>query len=192
MKSVRRRTVLGFLCCVVFAPLLVAQEEQEKTNFGREARESTPALWRDPGTPLDQRERIHHLLSRVTFGVTDAAIYEVEQLGAAKWLEQQLKGEAEETAALQDRLAKIPSLTMSNQEIVQTYRVPIPPLRRDATPEEQKRRAEARAMQEVPKNDLKDTVLLTALYSKNQLREVVCDFWRNHFNIDVSNGNLKY
>ena len=192
MEFVRRRTICWVLCCATMTPLASAQDVQEETNFGRESRESTPSLWRDPEKPLDQRERIHHLLSRVTFGVTDKAIYDVEQLGAAKWLELQLGGGAEETEALESRLAKIPSLTMSNQEIVKTYRVPIPPLRRDASPEEQKRRAEARAMQEVPKDDLKDTVLLTAVYSKNQLREVVCDFWRNHLNIDVSKGNVKY
>ncbi|HJN10556.1 MAG TPA: DUF1800 domain-containing protein [Pirellulaceae bacterium] len=181
--------VLGLL---LVAPLASAQDEEETTNFGREAREGTPALWRDPDKPLDQRERIHHALSRLTFGVTNDTIYEVEQLGLDKWIEQQMEAGAQETDVLQDRLAKIESLTMSNQEIVQTYRVPIPPLRRNATPEERKRRAEARAKHEVPKNDLKDTVLLTAVYSKNQLREVACDFWRNHFNIDVSKGNVKF
>jgi uncharacterized protein (DUF1800 family) len=179
---------LGIL---ILTPLVSAQDE-EATKFGREAREGTPTLWRDPDKPLDQRERIHHLLSRVTFGVTDETIYEVEQLGVDKWLEQQLEGGADETDSLKSRLAKIPSLTMSNQEIVEKYRVPVPPLRRGASAEEQKRRAEARAQHEVPKNDLKDTVLLTAIYSKNQLREVVCDFWRNHFNIDVSKGNVKF
>lgn len=192
MEFVPRRMICWVMCCVLATPLANAQDDQAETNFGREAREGTPSLWRDPEKPLDQRERIHHLLSRVTFGVTDAAIYDVEQLGVDKWLERQLKGEAAETEALQNRLAKIPSLTMSNQEIVKTYNVPVPPLRRGASPEEQKRRAEARAMQEVPKNDLKDTVLLTSVYSNNQLREVLCDFWRNHFNIDVSKGNVKY
>ena len=124
--------VLGLL---LVAPLASAQDEEETTNFGREAREGTPALWRDPDKPLDQRERIHHALSRLTFGVTNDTIYEVEQLGLDKWIEQQMEAGAQETDVLQDRLAKIESLTMSNQEIVQTYRVPIPPLRRNATPE---------------------------------------------------------
>lgn len=192
MEFATRRTICWVLCSLILTPLVSAQEEQDATKFGREAREGTPSLWREPDQPLDQRERIHHLLSRVTFGVTDEAIFEVERLGIDKWLELQLAGEAEEADDLQSRLAKIPSLTMSNQEIVEKYRVPIPPLRRNATPEEKKRRAEARATHDIPKNDLKDTVLLTAVYSKNQLREVVCDFWRNHFNIDVSKGNVKF
>lgn len=193
MEFATRRTICWVLCSLMFTALAPAQEEeQEDTKFGREAREGTPSLWREPDKPLDQRERIHHLLSRVTFGVTDEAIYAVEQLGVDKWLELQLEGGADEADELQSRLAKIPSLEMSNQEIVQEYRVPIPPLRRNASAEERKRRAEARAMHEVPKNDLKDTVLLTAVYSKNQLREVACDFWRNHFSIDVSKGNVKF
>lgn len=191
-STITPRSARWVLCFLLFAPLAYAQDEDESTNFGREAREGTPALWRDPDKPLDQREKIHHVLSRLTFGVTNEAIYEVEKLGLEKWIEQQIEGGAEETKDLVDRLEKIESLTMSNQEIVQTYRVPIPPLRRNASPEERKRRAEARAKHEIAKNDLKDTVLLTAVYSKNQLREVACDFWRNHFSIDVSKGNVKF
>jgi len=185
-------SVCWVLVVLLVAPWAYSEDEDEATNFGREAREGTPALWRAPDKPLDQRERIHHVLSRLTFGVTNDAIYQVEQLGLDKWLEQQLEASADEPSALQERLANIKSLNMTNQEIVQTYRVPIPPLRRNATPAEKKRRAEARAKQEIPKNELKDTVLLTAVYSKNQLREVACDFWRNHFSIDVSKGNVKF
>jgi uncharacterized protein (DUF1800 family) len=179
--------------CLLFAlPLASAQDQEEPTNFGREAREGTPVLGRDPDRPLDDRERVHHALSRLTFGITNEALYEVEQLGLDKWIEQQIDAGARETEALEKRLEAIDSLTMTNQEIVNTYRVPVPPLRRGASPAERKRRSEARAKHEQAKNDLKDTVLLTAVYSKNQLREVACDFWRNHFNIDVSKGNVKY
>ncbi len=185
-----------FVLLIALSPLLAAdgqeKAEEGKTNFGREAREGTPSLWREPDKPLDDRERIHHVLSRLTFGVTDEAIYEVEQVGLKKWLEMQLKGEAAESKELQERLSKLASLPLSNQEMVQEYRKPIPPRKKNATPTEKKLRAELRALQDVPRNQLKDTVVYTATYSKNQFREVACDFWRNHFNVDVSKGNVKY
>ncbi len=192
MELFTRRTIGCVILCSLFLTSLALAQEEQATNFGRQAREGTPSLVRDPAKPLDQRERIHHLLSRLTFGATDEAINEVEKIGIDVWLKQQLEGEVPETDALKARLAKIPSLTMSNQEIVQKYRVPVPPLLRNPTPEQRKARAEARATHEVPKNDLKDTVLLLAVYGENQLKEVVCDFWRNHFNIDISKGNVKY
>ncbi len=191
-----RPLCLYFLVYLIgLSPLVVAEgqeEEKEKANFGREAREGTPSLWREPDKPLDEREKIHHVLSRLTFGVTDEAIYEVEQVGLNKWIEIQLKGEAPESEDLQERLSKLGSLPLSNQEMIQEYRKPIPPLKKNATPTEKKLRAELRALQEVPKDQLKDTVVYTATYSKNQFREVACDFWRNHFNVDVSKGNVKF
>ena len=195
MRMITRpqRVCWMFFCLIIFTPLaLVHGQEKGQSKFGREAREGTPALWRAPDKPLDGRERIHHLLSRLTFGVTDQAIYEVEQVGLEKWIDTQIKGEAQESKDLQDRLSKLASLPLSNQEMIQQYRKPIPPFKKNATATEKKLRAELRALQDVPKNQLKDTIVLTATYSKNQFREVACDFWRNHFNVDVSKGNVKF
>jgi uncharacterized protein (DUF1800 family) len=47
-------------------------------------------------------------------------------------------------------------------------------------------------LREVPRNELKDTVLLMGVYGNNQLKETALNFWRNHFNIDVSKGNTRY
>ncbi len=153
------------------------QESVETSNYGREAREGTVALWRDPDKPLDARERIHHALSRLTFGVTDEAIYEVERLGIDGWISTQLEAEGEESAALVDRLSKLKSLPLSTQEIVQQYN---------------KRDGNDRDLRNIPRNELKDAVVLLAVYGNNQLKEVLCDFWRNHFSVDVSKGNVRF
>ena len=173
-------TMSCFLLCLPAVeplPVAVGQEPEQKTNYGREAREETVALWRDPDKPLDARERIHHVLSRLTFGVTDEAVYEVERVGLNQWIETQLEAKVPEPAALADRLSKLKSLPLSTQEIVQQYN---------------KRDDNGRNLQNVPRNELKDTVLLLAVYSNNQFKEVLCDFWRNHFNVDVSKGNVKF
>ncbi len=166
-----------------------------KLKFGREAREGTPLLNREAGQPLNDREKIHHVLSRFTFGATPKLIAEVEKVGLEKWIETQLKGTADESKALLDQLAKLDTLEMTTQEIVKKYNPPIPKelrLLNRLTAEQRRERARLMALREVPRKQLKDAVLLTAISGNNQLKETVADFWRNHFNIDVSKGAVRF
>jgi len=180
------------LCVMAVVPLgrAGAQEPDETIKFGREAREGTPILDRNPAEPLRERERIHHVLSRLTFGVTPESIAQVEATGLKQWLTAQLEGKAEESALLRDHLAKLKSLPLSSQEIVGEYNRRLP--NKDRSPEALRERAKLRRLRDVPRNELKDAVLLLAVYGDNQLKEVLCDFWRNHFNIDVSKGRVRY
>jgi uncharacterized protein (DUF1800 family) len=47
-------------------------------------------------------------------------------------------------------------------------------------------RDEGRSARGDVKEELKEAVLLRAVTSKRQFREVVAEFWRNHFNVDVN------
>ncbi len=155
---------------------LLSQETDEPQNFGRQARKGTPITNRDPGQPLTKSEKIHHLLSRVTFGVTPELMKEVESQGIKNWLENQLEDEVVESSQLMDRLAKLKSLPISTQAIVQNYN----------------KQGEERNLRNVPAAELKDAVFLLAVYGNHQLKEVVCDFWRNHFSVDSSKGNVRF
>ncbi len=178
----RKTTSKYWLAFVLMASLAiawstaVAQDTEETTNYGRQSREMTSILQRDPTEPLSDREKIHHLLSRVTFGPTAEAIDEVEAMGIKKWLKQQLAESAEEPDSLMDRIAKLESLPLTTQEIVKAYN----------------QKDDKRNLRNVPQAELNDAVLLLAVYSKNQFKEVMCDYWRNHFSIDSSKGNARY
>ncbi len=182
------------LCVIAAAPLgrAGAQQPEETIRYGREAREATPTLNRDPSEPLSRREKIHHVLSRLTFGVTPEAIAEVEATGLDQWLKVQLDGELDEPSPLRAHLGKLKSLRLSSQEVVTQYNLQLPRLKDRQTPEERKERARLQRLRNVPRNELKDAVLLMAVYGNNQLKEVACDFWRSHFNVDVSKGNVRY
>jgi len=178
-NSFTRRWFTSLTLCVLVAgcsAAVSAQDEMEEAlNYGRQARSVTPSLVRDANTPLSERERVCHVLNRVTFGPTTELIDEVLKTGVDDWLETQLEGKLEEPPELLRRLGNLKSLPLSTQEIVKKYND-----------------REDRSLRNVPSSDLKDAVLLLAVYSPNQLREVMCDFWRNHFNVDCSKGNVRY
>lgn len=183
----RLAMVLG--CCLL-GPVAAAAETD--ANYGREARENTPIIGRDPTQPLSDEERIHHALSRLTFGVTSQQIAEVQQMGLETWLKEQLQAQLEEPADLLSRLSALETLELTNQEIVSQYNPPLPSLQTKLSPEELRRRRELSQMRDVPRNQLKDAVLLRAVLGSNQVREVLSDFWRSHFNVDVSKANVRF
>ncbi|MCP4784824.1 MAG: DUF1800 domain-containing protein [Fuerstiella sp.] len=164
-------------------------------RFGREAREGTVTLNRDPDAPLTEREKVHHVLSRFTYGATPALIDHVQNVGLNEWFDAQLKGEAEEADTLLSYLEKLDTLKMTNQEIVQKYNPGVPPelsLANRLTREQRRERAEILRARWVPRDQLKDAVVLAAVLGNNQVKETTADFWRNHFSIDVSKGAVRY
>ena len=184
--------LLGTILIVIFAPCVHLVAQDKSLKFGREAREGTPILNRDPSSPLDRRERIHHVVSRFTFGATPELLDHVAKIGVEEWLKEQLQGEAEESAVLRDHLSRLESLDLNCQELVQKYRPKLASLQQKLTPEQLRERSRLHAMQKIPRNELKDAVLLRSVYGNNQLREVASDFWRNHFNVDVSKGAVGF
>ncbi len=191
----RRGTLWSLVIVLAAAPLprLHGQEKSEAAaKFGREAREGTPILNRDPDKPLSERERIHHVLSRFTFGATPESIAEVEKIGLEKWFRSQLEGDVPKSRKLIAKLAKLESLEMTNQQILSTYRLKVASLSKKLTPKELQERAKRSRMRYVPRKQLKDAVLLRAVLSPHQVLEVTSDFWRNHFNVDVTKGNVGY
>ena len=168
---------------------------KERPNFGREARAGTPILNRDANAPLTDREKIFHVLSRFAIGPTPGQVDAVEKQGIDAWFDEQLKAREDEPRILQSQLDALESLTLTNQEIVRKYNPPIPPELRNLarlTPEQRRERARLMALREVPRQELRDAVLLLAIDSPNRVRESASDFWRNHFNIDVSKGQVRY
>ena len=174
--------------------LHAAEDEPADATFkgGREPREGTPILNRDPDKPLSEREKIIHVLGRFAFGVTPQAIAEVEKVGLEKWFKSQLEGDVGVSRELEAHLAKRESLTMTNQEILKKYRLPLESLAKRLSPSEIQERARKHQQRYIPRKHLKDAVLLRAVMSPHQMLEVTSNFWRNHFNVDVTKGNTGY
>ena len=151
-----------------------------------------------------EREAAAHLLSRFTYGAQPGDIDRVLELGPERWLEEQLQGKRPDPILAQ-KLSKLPTAyRLSNRNLVAEYPPP-PELRRLAKQNgltNSDGRPDRRAMaQYLSDNGLKAyrqifTTLFAqklyhARYSKNELREVLTQFWFNHFNVAASHNQAK-
>lgn len=150
---------------------------------------------------LSERKAAEHLLSRFTFGANNDDIDAAIKLGLENWLMLQLKGEIPDPK-LDKKLEALPALNMTNQEIVTKYSLGAQ-LRKKAIEEgligkeeigeEDKEKLKKAYLELAAKYGLKpvkelenQTInhkILRAVYSKNQMHEVLTDFWFNHFNV---------
>ncbi len=172
---------------------------------------ATPALrlpWRDAG--LDERQAAAHLLDRFAFGARPGEVDRVVAMGLDRWLEVQL-GAALPDTDLQRRLSPLTALGLTARDMAATYPNPgtvlaearaagVVPAKGGfkaadaASRQEIRRRALefARAHGFRPQRELVAQLqaqkVLRAVYSENQLREVLTDFFLNHFNVSLAKG----
>lgn len=153
---------------------------------------------------LTERQAAAHLLSRFSFGARPGEVEEVLHLGLEKWLEQQLSATLPDTS-LDRRLQGMEALQMSNESITNTYLTPAQVIRiavknklisKDSTlsPDKKEYREQIKNIMSQeglkPFSDLQTQLIsqkiIRAAYSKNQLQEVMTDFWFNHFNVSLT------
>ncbi len=156
---------------------------------------------------LTEREAAAHLLSRFSFGVRPGDVESVVNQGLESWFDAQLNLKTGDKK-MEEMLKEFPSLKMTNAQIVETYPKGGQVLRmamregvvdKDVQEDDKKETREAiRAYME--KNGLKSQFelmkdlgsqkILRAAYSNHQLKEVMVDFWFNHFNVAASKGSV--
>lgn len=152
---------------------------------------------------LTRQQAAHFLLSRASFGPLPGEAEKVSSQGLEEWLEEQLQGTAEE-AALEQRLDALASHGLTSSELRQRYlsrkqaveraeKEGLPPFQEGSDRQRQIYEANLRSLQQAQgwlfQDDLLDEIrhqkLMRLRYSRNQLREVMTDFWFNHFNVAV-------
>jgi len=177
---------------------------------------AAPALrlpYREAG--LDPRQAAAHLLDRLAFGARPGEVERVVARGLERWVAEQIAAVLPEPE-LERRLATLPALEMPAREIAETYPPPFALLRmaeeagvlsaeelEQARGGEGKGRREARRkveawMREAGLKSDRELLaqsyaqkLLRAVYAENQLREVLADFWFNHFNVAISDPPVR-
>lgn len=138
---------------------------------------------------LTPRQRAEHALNRLSFGPRPGDVERVMAIGADVWIDQQLHPERISDRELDARLAKLPTMQMSNSEILQRYYVPVAMARKAG-----KDRREI--LDDIPWDARPQRVMeallsqriLRAAESDRQLNEVMVDFWMNHFNVFAGKG----
>lgn len=125
---------------------------------------------------LSDHQAAAHLLNRFTFGPRPGQVDEVVKIGLEKWFDQQLDGKLRDQE-VEKRIEEFDTQHLSNGEIGKTY----------------SRKAKADSNGLKPRKELiRQTInqkIIRAVYSENQLREVLTDFWFNHFNVSFTKNN---
>jgi uncharacterized protein (DUF1800 family) len=171
---------------------------------------------RESAVPARADDRtIAHVLNRIGFGARPGDIEQVQAMGLAKYIDSQLHPERIPNGALEERLAPMATLTMSNAELMDHYFGPAEAIRQQQQRQQaQQARAnppdpamagappppppqptpEQRRLQQQQANvmnELMQAKILRATISERQLEEVLVDFWFNHFNVFVGKGQVR-
>ena len=77
-----------------------------------------------PITELSADEAILHALNRLAYGPRPGDVERVQQMGLAKWIEQQLNPNAMDDRAVEARLEQFPTLRMSTSKLLAEYPQP--------------------------------------------------------------------
>jgi uncharacterized protein (DUF1800 family) len=180
-------TVAAAVCLALVAPAALAQSnppagqprpgkiseadlrklrELEVKSGARTKAAESPTVQALKGPPLNDREKVIHVLNRMSFGPRPGQVDKVLADGGwEKWVDQQLNPDSVEDAALDDELPqRYPWLKLSLQEIKQKY------------PMEYMQQYHPELRQ-----GLRNSVLHRAVASNRQFKEVMTEFWRNHF-----------
>jgi uncharacterized protein (DUF1800 family) len=157
---------------------------------------------------LTPRQAAAHLLNRFSYGATPQDIDRALSMGLEKWFEEQLDGKIPEDS-LAVKLAAIPYQSLTNEEVLNQFPrpahllnmavadgiIPKDSVKLLSKEETRRRLLDYAAQKKIGKqSDLIEALinqrLLRAIYSKNQLQEVMTGFWFNHFNVSLDKTNV--
>ena len=139
---------------------------------------------------LTQRQRALHALNRLAFGPRPGDVDRIVKDGVDVWIDQQLHPDRIPDRAVEARLQQLPTLQMTNAEIVEKYYQPIVMARREKKAGEVDQAMLKQLNQQSRKivEDLVAQRIIRAAESDRQLNEVMVDFWFNHFNVFAGKG----
>jgi uncharacterized protein (DUF1800 family) len=112
-----------------------------------------------------------HLLNRAGYGPRPGELASVLQRGPTKWITEQLDPPAD--PELDTRLARYPTLSYTTSRILALYN------------------ADPRSIG-VILEEFANAKVVRAVHGRNQLQEVLVDFWFNHFNVFVADWVDRY
>lgn len=207
--SIRRFSRGGLLMVIVLVVTTLRGPSAEAEDAGLQM------PWREAG--LTERQAAAHLLDRFAYGSRPGELDRVVEMGLERWVEMQLRGEQPDPR-VDLWLDKARSLDLSARRTAELYPNGGTVLRLairegvieradgDQEPEVGERdgvqRADRRKARQWAKKkglrprreatyELMAQKLIRAVYSENQLTEVLTDFWFNHFNVSVTDNQAR-
>jgi uncharacterized protein (DUF1800 family) len=139
------------------------------------------------GSPA-QDEKALHVLDRLGYGPRPGDLQRVEAMGVDRYIDQQLAAGQPEPVGLTQQLNQLTTLHMTPAQLWLAY-TPDPQKVRTLDPAaRQEAQKTARQRARIIAYQARQARLLRAIYSPNQLQQVMTDFWFNHFNIFAQKG----
>lgn len=153
---------------------------------------------------LTERQAAAHLLSRFSYGSKEGDVDALVKMGLERWFQQQLDGQLPDDS-LNVMLSRFPDINLSNTEVENKYPRSNVVLKRaiqdgfiqkDSVNKGDPKAYQGQIRAYMEKNGLKpeqelykqfiNQKILRAAYTNNQLRELLTDFWFNHFNVSLT------
>ncbi|MFN8607903.1 MAG: DUF1800 domain-containing protein [Vulcanimicrobiota bacterium] len=157
------------------------------------------------GANLNSYQAAAHLLSRFSYGATPGQVEAVVHQGLDRWLDDQLQMRADDSLC-QQSLRVYPALAMDLKTMDQTY-LAAPQLKKMATEagvvfKDGEAGKDRQALQAFVRDQNLQTErellrqliaqkVTRAVYTQNQLQEVMTDFWFNHFNVSRTSNTAR-
>ncbi|QLA17452.1 DUF1800 family protein [Desulfolutivibrio sulfoxidireducens] len=134
---------------------------------------------------MSPEHKITHVIDRLTYGPAPGDIERVRAMGVAAFIEEQLEPDAlPESRELAARLESLGTVRLGAVDLFREYG-PTPDTGGGLGPSQV---LAARDRAGVVAREAVQARLLRAMAAPGQLRELLVDFWYNHFNVDAGHG----
>jgi uncharacterized protein (DUF1800 family) len=187
-----------YLCAILFCCAVIF------SSFVRMAGAADKLAMPYKKAGLTAEQAAAHLLSRFTYGAQPGQIEEVTKMGLDKWLKKQFEGNMEEED-LDKMIAKYDAINFTNTQVEDVF-PRTPSIRRFAIDEGYinkdsistgNRKHEREGLEAYMKakgyrplgelyRQFFSQKILRAAYANNQFKEIMTDFWFNHFNVALN------
>ena len=146
-----------------------------------------------PGPGLTARDSAFHALNRLAYGARPREADSVAKVGVMRWIEQQLDADHISDSRLAQREHEFKILHYDRGDLAERFRTA--QLERQRLQREMKAGDTTNLDTVGPMREFRDLggqlqqlAIVRAAVSERQLREVMVDFWTNHFNVFVGKG----
>ena len=144
---------------------------------------------------IDDHSPERLLLNRLAFGPTRESLALVNQIGIDRWIDEQLSPDQGDDPALAQRLADLKLHIKYNAGDGFEAKDELRPLQylnsdiADLWPLTNGKSPMAGQERQRPRQEIAAATVTRAIHSHWQVREVLVDFWHNHFNVNATGDN---
>lgn len=146
----------------------------------------------DTPREMTSEQQVRQVVNRLTFGPRPGDYQRMRQIGVDRWVGEQLAPDAIRDESAEQFLSRYPSIFEDETALARIYGAPGDVRKAGGTmPDTAAIRAANKTSNQVIVQ-LREARLARAVLTERQLREVMTDFWENHFSIFAEKGADKY